>query len=92
MTKIRVRALPGRLVPDASGMPGRWIGWEPCSKEQAQHTIPAGPSSVYLRRVDAVEVAESASVRRAIARGDLEVVRDVEAKSAGKRATTPSEG
>lgn len=87
--KILVRAVAGRLHPDPSGIPGRWLGWVPTTPAKAEHIIPAGPGSVYLARSEEpTEVEETASIRRALARGDLARVERATDKPARAKGTT----
>jgi len=77
MDSIRVRAVPGRAYPKPGGMPGDFVGLTqaPAGSPDAYHSI--GDGVAYVAS-GPIEIANTAEIRRAIAKGDLEVVVDVE--------------
>ena len=77
MDSIRVRAVPGRAYPKPGGMPGDFVGLTqaPAGSPDAYHSI--GDGVAYVAS-GPIKIANTAEIRRAIAKGDLEVVVDVE--------------
>jgi hypothetical protein len=72
MTTVRVKAVPGKMLPDVARK-GAFVGYVECAgADHADHVVPGGRC---YRVVEAgVDVADSGYIRRAVARGDIERV------------------
>lgn len=70
MQTIRVRAVPGALVPHPSGRARTYVGYRPAKdSETPVHVF--GRSSAGLVLDGVVEVPRTSTIDRAIARGEL---------------------